>query len=111
MRRLIAIVALLVIGLSSVEVLFAEAELITLSSVAWTTPAGVPASEAQERHPGHDVDCTCLCACSCTQTQSVVLPQIALAANVIYTALPAVSVPERAPASVPLEPRHRPPLA
>lgn len=112
-RRLIALLAVLCLGLSSVEVLFADAHTgrerispISSASIVLDAPANFDASAPAGEH---DADCACLCACA--NAQSVVLPDLPTV-PVTDTGSPnhAPRV-ERAPPAVTPEPHLRPPVA
>jgi hypothetical protein len=114
--RLVAAALVVCVGLSSVEVLWADAPAPAERSAAVLyagDSAGAPSVVASPDHtaPADTDDCPCLCACHCPGAQLVVGP--APAAEEPPAPARAFSVPAPQPAPTSATPhRHlRPPLA
>lgn len=110
-RRLVGLALLACLGLSSVEVVWAdeagESPAPTLDRAASTTVASDAPAD-----PGPGTDCACLCACACANAQQVtpaVLPA-SLAPNGPPSGQSAAS-PGRMPRATLPQPHLRPPIA
>ena len=112
-RRSIALLLLLGVSLSSVEILWAEgADPVTPTTAAevLSMSGGGPvlADSGRELPPDN---CPCLCACACTGAQIATIPDATVLSAGFVSALPAFGAAERIPRSRPADPRLRPPLA
>lgn len=115
-RRPLSLLLLLVLGLSSVEVVWGDARSdgtadAVLAVAEGIMPAAPDCTEGPLRHAEHDVGCACLCACACPGAGTAILPTLALSEAPTHKALRSASAPERLHAGVEPEPPLRPPLA
>lgn len=119
LRRLVGLVMVLTLGLSSAEVLLADARGGTSSNEsAVTTPftasggtsVGPDDSEAPAQGGG-EANCFCLCACTCAGAQVAVLPSADVAPASCNAPAGPISSPDLTLAGQPHKPDLRPPRA
>lgn len=113
-RRLLSVLLALALGLSSVEIAWAEAFESAGGSVACVSGGGDVSQDSicsPDETPDADEDCPCLCACACPSAQRVVssVPAVFLSIGLTSSALPRERV--RAPHSIASAPQFRPPVA
>lgn len=103
-RRLVGLALLACLGLSSVEVVWAD------EPGENAAPATLAADAGED--PGADSDCACLCACACANAQQVTPapPPLSLAPGPPPRVESRV-LRERIPRAAPPEPHLRPPIA
>lgn len=111
LRRLIALVLLLTVGVSSAEVLFADEELPASSESIATAALAVLAEPASDNDSSEGDDCACLCACGCVNAQVVVAPQPTAFSITGGHFLPPIDVPAGFAKRARARPHLRPPLA
>lgn len=114
--RLVAAALVFCVGLSSVEVLWADSPVRpehSAAAVHATDPGGADSLDAAADDTGAPDadDCPCLCACQCAGAQLVVAPAPAPEEPPAAPRSSSFAAPERAPASVAPERHTRPPLA
>ena len=110
-RRLVSALLVLVLGLSSVELLWGDvhAEPPVDTELAASAPGPEAPSSPDSRE--QDEDCPCLCDCACVNAQRVVAPRAVLVPHFGPTATsPLPRTRSRAPRSVVPEPHFRPPV-
>lgn len=106
-RRIVAIVLLLAVGTSSVEVLL-PGEPNATTAPAQAMVESLPDGVSQD---GTRADCDCLCACGCTHAQVVVLAHAIVALGPCVTHDDTLPAPSPVVASVDPAPQFRPPRA
>ena len=105
-RRVTALVLLLTIGLSSVEVLLpGEARAASSAGAIVADASGADTQRAAR------ADCTCLCACGCMDAQVVVLADAVVPLGPYLTFTEVVPAPSSVVVSVEPFPQFRPPRA
>ena len=116
-QRLLSLLLLVSIGLSSVEVVFGDAGPAG-SSAAQAVSVGSPEvsaggdlPSAPGRPTGETSDCACLCACVCAGANSAVVPVVVFAEfQALGSELPPPDLGRVHPLEAP-SPPFRPPLA
>jgi hypothetical protein len=114
-RRLLSLLLILGLALSSAEVAWGDArveggaDLVTRGIDQNVTPA-TPSSDGSAPHEGHDWDCPCLCACMCTGAAGAVLPAEHISDAPVADSGSVDGTPQQAPISAAPEPLLRPPL-
>ena len=113
-RRWTSLLLALALGLSSVEIAWAEAfdAVEGAACVSGGDETQDPTCASGEiPTPDADEDCPCLCACACTSAQRVIssVPVISLALDL--TTSPPTLERARAPRTVAPAPQFRPPVA
>ena len=115
-RRLLSVLLALALGLSSVEIAWAEALESADGPVVCVSEGGDVAEDSicsPDETPSPDAheDCPCLCACACPSAQRAVssIPTVSLPVGLTFSAPPRERV--RAPHTVARAPQFRPPVA
>lgn len=115
-RRVVSLLLVLVVGVSSVEVAWAEAsntnaeEIACVSASPERAPQSSSCSAGGVSIPDEHEDCACLCACSCAGAQRAIfqVPAISVSANLTRFPLPLDKA--RTPLAVAPAPHFRPPV-
>ena len=115
-RRVISLLLVLMVGISSVEVAWAEAfstnpeEMACVSASPERAPQSSPCSAGGVSVPDDHEDCACLCACSCAGAQRAIfqVPAISVSGNLTRFPLPLDKA--RTPLAVAPAPHFRPPV-
>ena len=110
LRRWIALVLLLTVGLSSAEVLLAD-EGPPSSSESVASAASAVLEPASDNDSSDEDDCACLCACGCVNAQVVVAPQPSAFSITGGHFSPPIDVPAGFAKRARARPHLRPPLA
>lgn len=110
-RRVLGLVLLVCLGLSSVEVAWAAEPIgsVPATLAVDSSPSADPPSPSDRG--GDDEDCPCLCDCACANAQQVTPPTSAATAPEPERRGGAVDPGEPAPPSVTVPPHVRPPIS
>lgn len=112
-RRLVGLLLLVCLVLSSVEVVWADDPMAPSPSSQIEGSAESPVLEGDEgADPDDETDCACLCACACVNAEQVTGAAAPLQSPPDRThPLREPSQPQNPPRSAPPEPHVRPPIA
>ena len=113
-RRWISLLLALALGLSSVEIAWAEAfdSVEGTACISGGDESQDPTCASEEvPTPDEDEDCPCLCACACTSAQRAISSISVILLTVDLTTSPPTLERARAPRTVTPTPQFRPPVA